>query len=82
MTKRIQSGTNYFTSEKAAILFFTAYGIGAYTVRQKIVSGEIHIGVPPTKRANERAVLIEEDGRYVIERDLPTTGETDNQQEA
>jgi hypothetical protein len=61
----IATGTNYFVSEGAAMVYYRAYGLWRTDVENKITRGEIHIGPPPLK-PGQRAVLNVDEGRYFI----------------
>ncbi len=61
-------GTSYFVSRSAAERYYKSQGYddAKETVRDKIRSGDIHIGRPPVK-AGQRVITVDGGKRYAIE---------------
>jgi hypothetical protein len=72
-------GTNHFASIDAAVKYYNDQEGGSIlgttlNVRGEIESGEIAIGMPPTKE-NQTAILNRQEGRYFIQEDAPPVRE-------
>ncbi len=64
------TGTSYFPSLTAAILYYRPYGFDRADVARKLLTDEIKIGYPPTAD-DERVVIIDNGNRYAVARDEP-----------
>lgn len=71
--------TNHFVTIDAAAKYFNDQSGGCVLgsvldVKEKMESGEISIGMPPTKE-NQVAILDSREGRYFIQEDAPPVRE-------
>lgn len=62
----LQIGTSYFFDRESAERYYARQGFNPDDVERKLAEGEIHIGVPPYERANQRPILIDDGMRWAI----------------
>lgn len=65
MKTKITTGTNHFSTETAAVAYYSAYGCSRRDVVKKIANGGITIG-KPTAKPGEVLSLHPREGRYFI----------------
>jgi len=65
----MKTGTSHFTDKPAAIHYYQDYGYDCVyaAVREKLDSGEIHLGEPDYNHDTQRLSLIDDGLRYAIE---------------
>lgn len=59
-----KTGTNHFTSEKAARWYYARQGLDAYEVSDMVATGAIAVGKPDTAKGTK--AVADHEGRYWI----------------